>query len=175
LYLRLADQYEFEVVPEFLVGYRKIASGMSQDFGQMARSQQMMLETIQKNHPEIPIYLYNLSRSSFYLYLAHLCDQNGYSHRTLLWLLRSLKSDSMVLLRPGFYLLTARSWARRLGLIDRNVPKGANFTPDSESDRSSISFSQIISSSVIPTKVRQPKVFLKLFVGSILHRSLLRL
>ncbi len=175
LYLRLAEQYEFEVVPEFLVGYRKIAGGMSQDFGQMARSQQMMLETIQKKHPEIPVYLYSLSRSSFYLYLAQLCDQNGYSHRTLLWLLRAFKSDLMVLLRPGFYFLTVKSWARRLGWIDRNVPKGANFAADSKRDRTSISFSQIASSSVAPTEVRHPKVFLKIFVGSILHRSLLRI
>lgn len=175
LYLRLAERYEFEVVPEFLVGYRKITGGMSQNFGQMARSQQMMLETIQKKHPEIPVYLYNLSRSSFYLYLAYLCDQNGYSHRTLLWLLRSLKSDPMVLLRPGFYLLTVKSWARRLGLIDRNVPKGASFTADSETDQPLISFSQIASSSVVPARVHQPKVFLKLLVGSILHRSLLKL
>ena len=72
LYLRLAEHYEFGVVPEFLIGYRKVASSMSMDFSQMARSQQFMLQIIQKNHPELSGYLYRLSRSSFYLYF-HIC------------------------------------------------------------------------------------------------------
>jgi hypothetical protein len=38
IYLRVAEHYEFRVVPECLVGYRKLPGSMSTDSNQMARS-----------------------------------------------------------------------------------------------------------------------------------------
>ncbi|WP_404786460.1 glycosyltransferase family 2 protein [Altericista sp. CCNU0014] len=113
LYLRIAERYQFGVVPEFLVGYRKISDSMSRDYGTMARSQQLMLQTIRQNHPEIPGFLYCLSRSSFYLYLAHQSDTSGNARVTLFWLRQAVKVDPVTPLgRLGFYLLLVKSFAK---------------------------------------------------------------
>ncbi|EDX83900.1 glycosyl transferase, group 2 family protein [Synechococcus sp. PCC 7335] len=170
LYLRLAGQCEFEVVPEFLVGYRKIASSMSQDFNQMARSQQVMLASVQKKHPQIPKYLYRLSKSSFYLYLAQQCNQTGSFRKTLSWLRRAIKTDPLVLLRPGLYLLPFQSL---IGRLDRNAQ---NRHTRKSTDIFSLSSSEVplnrLFHAINSTKVHHPKVSLKLFVGSVLHRTL---
>ncbi|MEO1095007.1 MAG: glycosyltransferase family A protein [Cyanobacteria bacterium J06638_28] len=110
LYLRLAERFQFAVVPEFLVGYRKVASSMSGDFSQMARSQALMLKAVQSQHPEIPSVLYRLSRSSFYLYLAYQCDLAGNAHRSLAWLKEAAIVDPITpFLRLGFYTLIVKS------------------------------------------------------------------
>jgi glycosyltransferase involved in cell wall biosynthesis len=113
LYLRIAEQYQFRVVPEFLVGYRKVSDSMSRDYRTMARSQQLMLQTIQHSHPEIPDFLYRLSRSSFYFYFAHQSDACGNARATLFWLWQGVKIDPITPLgRLGLYLLLVKSLAK---------------------------------------------------------------
>lgn len=169
LYLRLAAKYPFAVVPEFLVGYRKQANGMSGDYHQMARSQQLMLETAQQNHPEIPGFLYRLSRSSFYLYLAHQCHSQGHAANTVFWLWQALKIDPITPLgRPGFYQLLIKSLLR-LALDDSNVPmQGLAKLPNQGAMHSA-------TSTTVPTialGASHPKVWLKVRVNEILHRTL---
>ena len=123
LYLRLAEHYEFRVVPEFLIGYRKLSSSMSGDFTQMARSHQLMLQSVQNRHPEIPNYLYRLSRSSFYLYFAHQCSAQGQALTTFNWLWQSVKSDPISSLgRLGLYWLLVKNLIR-LVLDIKTLPK----------------------------------------------------
>lgn len=169
LYLRLAARYPFAVVPEFLVGYRKQANGMSGDYHQMARSQQLMLETAQQNHPEIPGFLYRLSRSSFYLYLAHQCHSHGHAANTVFWLWQALKIDPITPLgRPGFYQLLVKSLLR-LGLGDSNVPmQGLAKLPNQGAIHSAAS------TTVPPIALgaSHPKVWVKVRVNEILHRTL---
>ncbi len=196
LYLRLAEHYEFDVVPEFLVGYRKLDSGMSQDFSQMAKSQQMMLENLQQKHPEVPAYLYCLSRSSFYLYLAQQCDQSNRPLRTFFWLKQAIKIDPVTpLLRPGLYILFLKSWARQtmsaksrqwnsrkeiaLAAAERASPhlsKQCLVTSSQDIASKSYSFkscpSKIYSSKIHSPKIHRIKIFLKVSVGSVLHRLL---
>ncbi|MEM0981583.1 MAG: glycosyltransferase, partial [Cyanobacteria bacterium P01_H01_bin.58] len=113
LYLRLAERFKFAVVPEFLVGYRKVASSMSGDLRQMARSQALMLKAVQSQNPEIPGFLYRLSRSSFYLYLAYQCELAGNAHRSLAWLKEAAIVDPITpLLRLGFYTLMVKNLAK---------------------------------------------------------------
>ena len=69
-YLRIAEIYQFKVVPEFFIGYRKIANTMSGDYQKMAKSHDLMLKEVQPRHPEIPKGLYQLSKSSFYIYFS---------------------------------------------------------------------------------------------------------
>jgi glycosyltransferase involved in cell wall biosynthesis len=177
LYLRLAQEHEFDVVPEFLVGYRKVFSSMSGDFKQMARSQQLMLQTVQKKHPEIPGFLYRISRSSFYLYLAQQCDLQSNHRATLFWLGQAVKVDFITPLgRLGFYILLLKSSAKQLlgGLFPvthLENPPTANLA---ESDRSS---SFCLSHSLNPIaegKINRFQIWLKVFVGNLLHHSLSR-
>ncbi|MEA5448604.1 glycosyltransferase family A protein [Leptolyngbya sp. CCNP1308] len=174
LYLRLAAQYSFAVVPEFLVGYRKQTTSMSGDYHQMARSQQLMLKTAQQNHPEIPGFLYRLSRSSFYLYLAHQCHSQGQAANTLLWLWQALKIDPITPLgRPGFYQLLVINLLR-LGLGYNYLPtrEVANLS-DKKASISGLPYSAVsITASPVVLRASHPKVWVKVWVNGILHRTL---
>ena len=110
LYLRIAEHYQFRVVPEFLIGYRKLLSSMSCDYSLMAKSHCLMLQTVRQKHPEIPAAIYRLSSSSFYMYLARQSSQRG-NHRSALFLLyKALRSDLLTpFLRFGLYTLSIKS------------------------------------------------------------------
>ena len=115
LYLRIAEHYEFRVVPEFLVSYRKLPSSMSTDSRQMAHSLALIWQKIRQQHPHIPALIERLSNSSFYLYLA---SQNYHYSRyqaALSWVTAALKIDPFTpFLRPELYKITALSLLRLL-------------------------------------------------------------
>lgn len=123
LYLRIAERYEFRVVPEFLVGYRKIQHSMSRDYSSMAKSQALMLQAVQQKHPKIPSVFYRLSCSSFYLYLAHQSSQTGEDRSALSWLWQALQIECITpFLRFGFYVLAIKSLVRLLILKTVSAP-----------------------------------------------------
>lgn len=176
LYLRLADCYEFEVVPEFLVSYRKVTGGLSHDFRQMARSQQLMLETVQHNHPEIPSFLYRLSRSSFYLYLAHQCDHNKNAIAALFWLKQAIKADPITPLgRVGIHLLLVKNLARKWLAKGTSKQSCCNLTASGDRPQR---LQPEAASALEPGHkpgINRLAICLKVFVGKILHQSLLRI
>ena len=167
LYLRLAAQYEFDVVPEFLVGYRKGSYSMSADFNQMARSQRAMLQAVEQRS-NLPSYLYRLSYSSFYLYLAQQSNQCNDFKGTLFWLRQAITVDPITpLCRPGFYLLLIKNLAKKFGsarkLVELAVDTQVTATPLKPSRQPS----------PIPLlKASRPSVWLKLLVESVFHFSL---
>ena len=71
LYLRIAEKYQFRVVPEFLIGYRRVEQSMSCNYNAMATSHSLMLNRIWRKNGNISTYVYRLSLVNFYLYLAH--------------------------------------------------------------------------------------------------------
>jgi glycosyltransferase involved in cell wall biosynthesis len=106
LYLRIAEFYDFGVVPEFLVGYRKTPNTMSKNYEQMAKSHDLMLQANQQKHPELPNALYRISSSTFYLYLAQENYQNSNYQGIKYWLFKSWRAEPFVLcLRFPFYQL----------------------------------------------------------------------
>ncbi|MEG3894238.1 MULTISPECIES: glycosyltransferase [unclassified Microcoleus] len=110
LHLRIAEHYQFKVVPEYLVGYRQIASSMSCNFGEMAKSQSLIMADVRQQHPEIPSSIYRWSSSNFYIYLAVKSNRSGNHQSTLSWLYRAFKEDLfMALLRHNLYLLSIES------------------------------------------------------------------
>ncbi|MEZ2275913.1 MAG: glycosyltransferase family 2 protein [Microcoleus sp.] len=111
LFLRIAEHYQFKVVPEFLVGYRQIPSSMSCNYAAMAKSHSLIMADVRERHPEIPAKIYGWSNSSFYMYnLAVKSNRNGNHLSTLFWLYRAFKEDlSMTLLRHNFYILSMES------------------------------------------------------------------
>ena len=50
--LRVAEQFEFRVVPQYLVGYRMTNTNMSSDVRQMQRSCEIVLAEFREKHPE---------------------------------------------------------------------------------------------------------------------------
>jgi len=116
LYLRIAEHYQFRVVPEFLVGYRKILTSMSCDYTSMAKSHYLMLQSVRQKHPKIPATIYRLSSSSFYMYLARQSSQRGSHRSTLFWLYKALRADFITpFLRFGLYTLSIKSLLKLIG------------------------------------------------------------
>ncbi|MEG4228085.1 glycosyltransferase family 2 protein [Microcoleus sp. N9_B2] len=111
LFLRIAEHYQFKVVPEFLVGYRQISSSMSCNYEAMAKSHSLIMADVRERHPEIPANIYRWSNSSFYIYnLAVKSNRNGNHRSTLFWLYRAFLEDSlMTILRHNLYILSIES------------------------------------------------------------------
>jgi glycosyltransferase involved in cell wall biosynthesis len=110
LHLRIAQYYQFKVVPEYLVGYRQITSSMSCNFAAMAKGHTLILADVRRYHSKVPEKVYRWSSSNFYIYLAVKSNRNGNDRSALFWLYRALKEDFlMVLLRHNLYLLAIAS------------------------------------------------------------------
>lgn len=115
LYLRIAEHYQFRVVPEFLVGYRKLSNSMSRNGTAMAKSCRLMLEAAQRRHPQTSDFLYRFSLSNFFIYLAYESDRAGDGKDCLLWIRRAFSCHPMLpLLRPNLYRLVLKNfWKSR--------------------------------------------------------------
>jgi glycosyltransferase involved in cell wall biosynthesis len=112
IYLRIAEHYQFQVVPEFLVKYRKTISSMSCNYTSMAKSHNLLLADVQQRHPEIPSTIYQWARSNFYKYLAGQSRRCGNHWSTLFWLYKSLQIDSMNLLCNKLYKMSIKSFLK---------------------------------------------------------------
>lgn len=110
LHLRLAEFYEFRVVPEFLVGYRQLSYSMSCNTDSMERSYQLVMADVKQRHPELPDYIYRWSGGNFYIYLAMRAYYSQNYQRTLDYLKKSLSFDPlMTLIRHNLYELFLKS------------------------------------------------------------------
>jgi glycosyltransferase involved in cell wall biosynthesis len=115
LHLRIAQYYQFKVVPEYLVGYRQIASSMSGNYAAMAKGHTLILADVRRYHSKVPEKVYRWSSSNFYIYLAVKSNRNGNYRSTLFWLYRALKEDLlMVLMRHNLYLLAIASMLKMI-------------------------------------------------------------
>ncbi|MBW4421858.1 MAG: glycosyltransferase family 2 protein [Myxacorys californica WJT36-NPBG1] len=103
LYLRIAEHYEFRVVSEYLIGYRHHDSSMTTNSMTMAKSYHLVMDEIQRRHPEIPVAVHNWGRSGFYNYLLGVSYGSGDYRTALHWLLQGAIADPILLLRPGIY------------------------------------------------------------------------
>ncbi|NMG18857.1 glycosyltransferase family 2 protein [Brasilonema bromeliae] len=106
IYLRIAEYYQFRVVPEFLIGYRQVKASMSNGCQTMEKSYNLVLADFRKKHPEIPAHIYHWAASSYYVHLAWKSRASGDYSSTLTWLYKSIKLDySPLLLRPVYQCL----------------------------------------------------------------------
>ena len=154
LHLRIARQYEFQVVPNFLVGYRKSSGSMSTDSQQMARSRSLIWRKIRQQHHRAPRWLERLSNSSFYLHLASQNYHTGRDQAALRWIVETLKVDPVTpFLRPGFYRITVLSLLRVL------LPRRSNKLSAKVQNRSG-NASKAVPPPLLPQQRRltQPKV-----------------
>ena len=108
LWLRIAEHYEFAVVPEFLVGYRRDAASMSQNIDEMRRSYSLVIGEARRMHPEIPDCVFRWSRGKFLFYLAESCAMSGRRLRAALLWLEVLARDPPALLLLRFRRARAR-------------------------------------------------------------------
>ena len=162
LYLRLAETFDYAVVPEFLVGYRKSSEAMSRNTAKMNRSHTQVIDKIRAEHPSTSPLLLRLSKINFYAYLAHTADSGHPPHSSFYWIRKSLRTDAiMSLFRLDiFSALLAKLW--RLAFQRNKRAK-----PDAES-RSILDAAANSSSSFRPPASAYPLIALKLTLGSMM-------
>jgi glycosyltransferase involved in cell wall biosynthesis len=170
-YLRIAENYQFRVIPEFLIGYRKVSSSMSHNCDAIAKFHNVLLEDIEQRHPEIPQLIYRWSRSSLYMYLARQTNRSNKHKNTLIWLYKALQADLITTcFRPGLYTFSIVSI---LKLIAHPVTSRIWKSPsDREKGKQQFIYKQAIME-LADLDERQLNIKLRLFVENILHKTIL--
>jgi glycosyltransferase involved in cell wall biosynthesis len=112
LYLRLAEKFDYDFVPEYLVAYRKSTESMSSNTFKLNQSHTQVIDKLRVEHPSTPPLLLRLSKINFYAYLAHSADSDQSNHNSFYWIRKSLKTDVFLsLLRLDIlYIVFARLW-----------------------------------------------------------------
>jgi len=106
LYLRIAERYEFRVVPECLVGYRQVMGSMSFNPEPMIKAYEIMIAILAQRHPDIPTIFYRWSIAHFNWYIALKCNHSGDYTKALQYLYHSVRLDSLYLLHINLYRIT---------------------------------------------------------------------
>ncbi len=109
LSLRLAEKFEYRVVPRYLIGYRQTNTSMSHNAQAMARSYEIMMRDLRSRHPEISAKLWRHSRAPFYSYLHGKSHANGNYARAIGWWLQAFAADPAMIISPPRLLALVRS------------------------------------------------------------------
>lgn len=118
--LRLAEHCQFEVVPEFLIGYRQVSNSMSRSVGTIERSYHLVMDSIRQRHPEIPEILFRWSQASMYFYSGSRRKECGDYLGSSLRYWQSLLLDPLVIMKRSqlykdlFVNLLSLVWPLRL-------------------------------------------------------------
>jgi glycosyltransferase involved in cell wall biosynthesis len=149
LYLRIAEQYEFRVVPKFHIGYRRVPGSHSADYERMERGFRLLMKKLTKRRPEVPRPMVRLSESCFCLYLTGKTNEKGHYRRTFALLTRSLRRDVTLLLSSEFLRISVKSGLRMIadpifsriwengymwGRLRRNLKRSLSHEPPAQAD-----------------------------------------
>jgi glycosyltransferase involved in cell wall biosynthesis len=89
LVLRVAERYEAAVVPEILLGYRRLPGSMSTACDTMWRSQQRVVQAMRELRPDLNALVQRRAAHQFAMYLAGLCFWSGNMVAAFRWGLRA--------------------------------------------------------------------------------------
>lgn len=113
LYCRIAEHYQYRVVPDYLMGYRSTSQSMSCDFDSMLKSYFLVVQDVMKRHPEIPPKIFKWSKAQFYMHFARqslLAKKYNFFWQ---WWLKALLTDKMIIFYFKIYRILVRSIFRR--------------------------------------------------------------
>jgi glycosyltransferase involved in cell wall biosynthesis len=115
LFLAIAENYDFDLVPEFLMGYRRPIGSMSRDVSQMLRSITLVLSEARLRHPELPRWLFRWAYGEATLWLASESLYSGRVGLGLLLMLRTLLWDPVAVCRCNTFnaLMTGIGYTAR--------------------------------------------------------------
>ncbi|MBW4636270.1 MAG: glycosyltransferase family 2 protein [Iphinoe sp. HA4291-MV1] len=161
IYLRIAEHYQFRVVPEFLIGYRQVKASMSNKCQIMERSYNLMMADFQRRYPQIPTHIYHWSASSYYVYLAWKSRASGDYWSTLIWLYKAIKLDyTPLLLRPVYQCIIEcllKIAAKPItSLIWQDHHSWLQFREKLDFQKNSVAVSQLTTVSDIQSRMYQP-------------------
>ena len=127
LYLRIAERYEYRVVPEYLVGYHQSPATMSANWDKMALSYQVLMDGVRGRHPDIPAFVYRWSKSSFLLYLAIKASRAANHKSALVFLFNAARLDPRIFTNRRFRRLLAKNL---LGMAGGSGPAAPPHRPE---------------------------------------------
>lgn len=119
-YLRLAEAFEFRVVPEILVGYRQLPDSLSADLAALRRGHRLVVLEAFRRTPGLPRALKRWSLANLTAWAAWRQYARGKRAIAAAWGLRAAILDPMLLLSPewrwvGRHLLSVRDRAGSQG------------------------------------------------------------
>ncbi|GAP94702.1 glycosyltransferase family 2 protein [Leptolyngbya sp. NIES-2104] len=124
LYLRIAEKYQFAIVPKYLIGYRQYSGSMSTKCATMSHFYELIMSRIYQRHPELPHSIRRWANTLFYNNLLSKSYLAGDYALMFRWIFLSLKGDFALLLRPGLYKVTLVAIAKTLTQpLLKGVPK----------------------------------------------------
>jgi hypothetical protein len=108
--LDIAERYDFDLVPEFLLAYRLRAGSMSTNYDSMLRSHKVVIDEVRERHPELPDRLFRWAsgHQHWEFGLAYLSDARVLTGAWLL--LRALVEDPRATLQLGMRQIFTRLW-----------------------------------------------------------------
>lgn len=114
VYLRLAERFEFVVVPEYLVEYRKLPLSMTVSHADaMGRSHALMLRHIERRNLHVPWLARRFSHAIFYRYLAAENQRHGFFGAAGKWLAKAAWYGApCTFLLPGFHACVIKQMLR---------------------------------------------------------------
>lgn len=109
LALRIAELFIIRVVPDCLVAYRQISSGMSRNAEAMTASFAVTMRRVRQRNKDLPAATFRWSGGYFYLYLADKCyDWRDYGS-CVRYLKEAVSANPVLLLKAGIYKTFAKS------------------------------------------------------------------
>lgn len=127
LYLRIAEHYQFQVIPEFLMAYRRTTGSMSCNWGKMLKSHLLVREKVKQKYSQIPKFVYQWARSNYYLYILYHCYRSNNYCGVLKWFWTLLLSDPVITMDFKFLKLIVLSFLRS-GLYPLNAKLATQFS-----------------------------------------------
>ena len=121
LYLNIAERYKVALVPAFLIGYRVGPFSMSNNAWQMNHGHDLVLETMQARHPQLPNRIFRWSSSRSCFFNSGMSLRRGMFVSAVLLLARALARDPAFVLEPPFRRAISKlalRLTRRLGLTN---------------------------------------------------------
>ena len=117
LYLRIAERFQFAVVPEYLIEYRKMPGSMTVgNPDSMSRSHAMVLRRMTERGIHMPWLVRRMSHAIFYTYLASECRRHGRFRESQSCLAKAVWCGMpWICLLPSFYICLANVLLRRKG------------------------------------------------------------
>jgi glycosyltransferase involved in cell wall biosynthesis len=115
LYLALSETYEFAVVPEYLVGYRR-ASGSLTRGSLHAQSTQLVIRWLTEKWPDLPEELGRLRTYNVNTYYAFVALENNQFLKGSSYMVRACKARPKGLLDQTIFSFVARLLFRMTGL-----------------------------------------------------------
>ncbi len=114
LLLRLADRYEFALIPEYLLGYRQWCGSMSCNTAAMERSFQMVMQRVGRRYSELPARITRWALSEFYLHLMARARELGDQRGILRYMRQAMRYDPGLFCVPHIHRSTAVALVRLL-------------------------------------------------------------